>query len=148
MNSELSELTSAQEQRYHSLLTTYGHAQALAIVKGLTNRGKNSYSTFITNADAIAQAKHDDQAYFDEIYNKIELGKPISPGAIIQTMCDIRKSLELEAYKAKLKLRCEGDFFMLFVFSEEVQEIADANGKVKRTIVSYTPLAKARPDSM
>ena len=146
MNLEISELTPTELERYYSLLTSYGHEQAYEIVKGLTSRGKNSYSAFIEKSDKVTHAKHDDADYHTELYDAFPLGEEVSPGQVTQKVADVRRKLELDPYKKKLRLSSEGDFMLLFVFKEHIIEVPEENGKIKRSVIGYTPLARVRPE--
>lgn len=139
------DLTAIQQQRYYSLAPIYGDS-AIDIVINLTTRGKNSYSDFLDKMHTVIKAKHDANDYYSALYESITLGDTISPGEVIQKVSDVRRELELEPYREKLKIQCEADFFLLFVF-EEVHQEETIDGKTKKVLVGYKPLAKVRPES-
>jgi len=141
----LSGLSSTQQQRYYSLISTYGDKQARQIVVGLTNRGKNSYAAFIDKMEEVQKAKHDEQDYYTSLYEAFELNTFVSLGDVIRGVGDVRRTLELESYKTKLKIRSEADFFRIFIF----EEVYESDGKVEgneRTLIGYVPIAKVRPE--
>jgi len=142
----VNDLTTTQQQRYYSLIDTYSDQQAIAIVKGLTNRGKNSYATFVDKSEVMAKAKHDDQDYFTALYDAFELNKPVTLGDVIRMVGIVRRELELDPYKSKLKIRSEADFFQIFVFEETHDEFTDADGNINKTLTGYCPIARVRPE--
>jgi len=144
-NYNVNDLTQAQLQRYYALTSTYGDDQAIEIVKGLTNRGKNSYATFVDKMEAVMKAKHDEQDYFTALYDAFKLNEFVPLGQVIRIVGDVRRTLELDPYKAKLKIRSEGDFFLLFVFKEVYADNNEAEGS-ERTLTGYIPLARVRPE--
>jgi hypothetical protein len=145
-NFNVNDLTTTQQQRYYSLIDTYGDRQAIDIVKGLTNRGKSSYAVFVDKSEAVIKAKHDEQDYFTALYEAFELNKPVTPGDVIRIVGIVRRTLELDAYKTKLKIRSEADFFQLFVFEELYVTNTDTNGNEFRTLTGYNPIARVRPE--
>ena len=148
MNNNLTGLTSAQTHKYYSLLSSHGHEQAKLIALNLASRGKHGYTAFVDKYESVLLAKREETEYHDEIYAKFNLDEDVEPGAIIQGICDIRYQMELDRYTTKLKLRCEADFFGLFVVRENYEEVQDENGKLKRVITSYTPVVRVRPDQI
>jgi len=148
MENKTEGLTPLQEQKYYALLPTYGHEQAKAIAANLTNKGKHSYAPFIDKYGIVSRAKNDDLIYFDEIYNTFEIGKAVTPGEIITGISDARLNLELDPHTTKLKSRCETDFFLLFVVKEIIAETLDINGKTKKVVTAYIPMAKVKPEEV
>lgn len=95
--------------------------------------------------DEVAKAKHDELDYYNSLYEVIELNKFISLGDVIRIVVDRRRSLELEPYRTKLKMRCEADFFRLFVF-KEVYDDTMTSERNEKTLIGYMPIARVRPD--
>jgi hypothetical protein len=142
----VNDLTTTQQQRYYSLISTYGDRQAIEIVQGLTNRGKNSYTTFIDKMEAVVKAKHDEQDYYTALYEAFELNKQVTLGDVIRIVGKVRRNLELDPYKTKLKIRSEADFFGLFVFEEVYKIETDSDSNETKTLIGYNPIARVRPE--
>lgn len=141
------DLTPKQQQWFYSLVSRYGQ-QAKDIVTTLTERGKCSYPMFIDKYNKLTRASHEDEVYYDALYEVFELNRTVDTFEIIQKVVDVRNDLELDPYKSKLSIRCENDFQTLFVFREEFEEDFDQNGEIVKTNVlkGYTPIVRIKPE--
>jgi hypothetical protein len=143
---KVSDLTSSQKAKYYSLLTLYKEV-AIEIALRLTDRGKNSYSAFIDKMEALTKADQEMEEYYNSLYEMFELKRLVLPGEIVQKVADVRRKLELPAYKSKLKIRCEADFFSLFVFDEIYEDDAiDSEGNTAKVLKGYVPQIKVKPE--
>ena len=139
-------LTPSQQQKFFTLSPVYGSDAAINIVANLSEKGKNGYSSFLDKMDVVTKAKHEDEEYFDAVYDEFQLNQIVSPGEIILKIAETRRRLEIEPYRDKLKLRSEKDFFLLFVYKEVRTLKTDETGITKNELTGYIPVAKVKPD--
>lgn len=143
----VNQLTQAKQHQYSALVGIYGKQQALAIVDGLTDRGRNSFNTFISKMNLfLKDLDKEKEDYYNALYEVFELNTPTTTNEIIEKIGATRRKLELDFYRSKLKVKCEADFFALFAVKEEVREV-NIDGVVIETTV-YIPFAKAKPDQL
>lgn len=140
----VNDLTQTQQHKYFSLLGIYGAEDSYRIVKGLAERGRNSYVSLIAKMTVFLKGlKKEDEDYCNALYEVFELNVPVTTNEIINKVVTVRQQLEMDFYTNKLKVRCENDFFAIFALGEStISEIVD--GKTIETVV-YTPFAKAKP---
>jgi len=139
----INQLTDAQLSKFYSLVDTYG-PETLKLVNSLTNRGKNSYSALLDKQQLLGTLKHEEEAYNDELRKQFPLGEPVLPGDVIRRVVATRKATEMEPIRAKLKTRCEADFFMLFIV-EEVFE-PSLEDESKKELKHYIPVVTVIAD--
>jgi hypothetical protein len=137
-------MTSIEQGAYFTLINFYTEKQAYDIVKGLSDRGRNSFTDFQNKRNAYKSLSKEQQDYYDALYAQFEEGKPITTNDIIQTVAKVRYDLEMDLYTSKLKVRSEADFYALFAVKENT-ESSNVNGRLVETIVSYTPVARVKP---
>ena len=140
------DLTTKQQQWFYSLVSRYGE-QAKEIVLTLTDRGKSSYSAFIDKMNKVTRAGHEDEIYYNALYDAFELNQMVNSFEIIQKVVDTRNDLELDLYRSKLGIKCEADFLNLFVCREEYEEGLGIDGEPIKTDVlkGYVPIVRVKP---
>jgi len=136
-------LTSVQQQRYDSIYSVYGEISTF-IVKALAGRGRNSWQTFLDKMDQVRRAKSVEREYFNALYETFELNLVYPPNEVVGYVAEVRRELELPPYIDKIKIRCEHDFFLVFVVEEAFEEIM-VNGVIKKVLVGYRPIVRVKP---
>jgi hypothetical protein len=142
----LSQLAFADQCKYVTLEPIYGD-KTFKIVKGLTDRGNNSYTSLMDRLELFEKGLSPEvKEYYNALYAEIELDAETSTIEIIQKVSKVRRALDLPSFKSKLQLKCEAEFFRLFAYEEISNEDTGDSKILNEQAGRYIPFARIMPD--
>lgn len=141
------DLTYGERQKVDYLCSVYNNDETtlLKLIQCMEYRGRNSWASVNQKLDLILNATREQQRYIDALYDSFEVNKQYTTNDIVQIVGNVRRSIGLPPYMARIRTNCTEDFFNLFLAWDTANTITIGD-EVQTYSTGFTPLFKLKPE--